>query len=220
MHCKGFAKKLVKIIKFKLLAKRLIELYIIFQALVYSSCRDAGVTDGRKTIEIDLDGAGPLKPFPARCKISPDRILTLIGHSSEHSTLIDGYQEHGSYEIIIKYTAGMEEIEALIERSRSCVQKLSYSCRLARLFNSPCEFVDTKIETICCNNLLICQPMQRISNLLDGGYLGRIKRWITGLDRNRDHENVLAAWNQIASIQKSGATAMPIVMIGKKMPAR
>lgn len=68
------------------------------------------------------------------------RIITTLGHSQEHTTTVDGFQEPGSFEQNILYNANMEQIEALLNRSETCWQRLSYSCRSSRLFNSPCKY--------------------------------------------------------------------------------
>jgi len=67
------------------------------------------------------------------------RVITTLSHSQEHTTTVDGFQEPGSFEQSIMYDANQLQIEALLNRSHSCWQRLSYSCRSSRLFNSPCE---------------------------------------------------------------------------------
>lgn len=98
-------------------------------------------TVGQKAnIKIDVDGSGPLDPFDVTCEFLTDgRVLTVLGHSSEHSTVVDSFQEPGSYDQTIEYNARMPQIEALLNRSRECSQRLIYSCRNARLFNSPSD---------------------------------------------------------------------------------
>lgn len=91
-------------------------------------------------IKVDVDGSGPLDPFEVTCEfLSDGRVLTVLGHSSEHSTVVDSFQEPGSYDQTIEYNARMPQIEALLNRSRECTQRLTYSCRSARLFNSPSD---------------------------------------------------------------------------------
>jgi hypothetical protein len=75
--------------------------------------------------------------------LSDNRVLTVLGHSSEHSTVVDSFQEPGSYDQTIEYNAKLPQIEALLNRSRECYQRLTYSCRSARLFNSPCKPLTT-----------------------------------------------------------------------------
>lgn len=94
----------------------------------------------RATINIDVDGSGPLKPFPVTCEFYSDgRIVTVLGHSQEHSTIVDGFQEPGSFEQNVIYEADLPQIEALLNRSQSCWQRLTYSCQSSRLFNTPSD---------------------------------------------------------------------------------
>ncbi len=89
--------------------------------------------------DIDLDGSGPLKPFHVRCEFFPDgRNITYVGHANEDATKVDGFEEKGSYRQVIHYLdASMEIMEAMINRSTSCVQKLGYDCKRSRLLNTP-----------------------------------------------------------------------------------
>ncbi|XP_063218125.1 neurexin-4 [Bacillus rossius redtenbacheri] len=92
----------------------------------------------RANIKIDVDGSGPLRPFPVTCEFYADgRIVTVISHSNEQMTPVDGFQEPGSFVQNIVYDADMEQMEALINRSMSCWQNLLYACRKSVLFNSP-----------------------------------------------------------------------------------
>ncbi|XP_055708283.1 neurexin-4 isoform X1 [Phlebotomus papatasi] len=94
----------------------------------------------RANINIDVDGSGPLKPFPVTCEFYADgRVITVLSHSQEHSTTVDGFQEPGSYRQDIIYEAELPEIMALLNRSHTCWQRLSYACRSSRLMNSPSD---------------------------------------------------------------------------------
>ncbi|KAL4092111.1 hypothetical protein QTP88_026673 [Uroleucon formosanum] len=94
-------------------------------------------------IKIDVDGSGPLKPFPVTCQYYADgRIVTTIRHQSESGSTVDGFQEPGSFKQEFNYDADLFQIEALINRSHSCWQPLSYSCKQSRLFNSPANGLD------------------------------------------------------------------------------
>merc|ERR1711899_254946 len=87
---------------------------------------------------IDIDGSGPLAPFPVRCEFFPDgRNITYVGHLNEEATKVDGFEEKGSFSQVIYYDATMEMMEALINRSVACVQKLGYDCKRSRLLNTP-----------------------------------------------------------------------------------
>jgi hypothetical protein len=66
------------------------------------------------------------------------RVLTVLDHKNEGTTPVDGFQEPGSFMQDIMYDADMDQIEALINRSSTCQQRLRYECKQSRLFNSPC----------------------------------------------------------------------------------
>lgn len=65
------------------------------------------------------------------------RIVTTVRHQNEGGSTVDGFQESGSYKQDFIYDANLFQIEALINRSHSCWQPLSYSCKQSRLFNTP-----------------------------------------------------------------------------------
>ncbi|XP_033339316.1 neurexin-4 isoform X1 [Megalopta genalis] len=92
----------------------------------------------RADIKIDVDGSGPLKPFPVVCEFYTDgRVRTIVRHNNERITPVDGFQEPGSFVQDIIYDADMDQIEALLNRSTSCRQRISYECVRSKLFNSP-----------------------------------------------------------------------------------
>ena len=89
---------------------------------------------------IDVDGSGPLAPFPVRCEFFPDgRNITFVGHQNEEATKVDGFDGRGSFRQPIFYDATMEMMEAMINRSKSCVQKLGYDCKRSRLLDTPVQ---------------------------------------------------------------------------------
>ncbi|XP_076231521.1 neurexin-4 isoform X1 [Calliopsis andreniformis] len=92
----------------------------------------------RADIKIDVDGSGPLKPFPVVCEFFTDgRVRTVVQHNNERVTPVDGFQEPGSFVQDIIYDADMDQIEALLNRSTNCRQRISYECVRSKLFNSP-----------------------------------------------------------------------------------
>ena len=87
---------------------------------------------------IDIDGSGPIRPVPVRCEFFPDgRNITYVDHDSLASIKVDGFEEKGGYEKVIQYYAPYEMMEAMINRSKTCVQKLGYNCKRSRLLNTP-----------------------------------------------------------------------------------
>lgn len=94
--------------------------------------------DQKAEIEIDVDGSGPLKPFPVLCEFYTDgRVATVLRHSNEQLTPVDGFEEPGSFIQDIQYDADMDQIEALLNRSHTCRQRIAYHCKSSRLMNSP-----------------------------------------------------------------------------------
>lgn len=94
----------------------------------------------RAEIKIDVDGSGPLAPFPVTCEFYADgRVATILHHSNEETTPVDGFQEPGSFLQDIQYEADDDQINALINRSSTCRQRIQYECKGARLFNTPVD---------------------------------------------------------------------------------
>lgn len=91
-------------------------------------------------VKIDVDGSGPLPPFPVTCEFFADgRVATVVHHTNQQTTPVDGFQEPGSFRQDIVYDADDDQMGALINRSTSCRQRIQYTCRSSRLFNSPSE---------------------------------------------------------------------------------
>lgn len=85
-------------------------------------------------VQIDVDGSGYLPPFRVTCEFLPDgRVETIVHHASEEPTPVDGFQEPGSFVQEINYDANLAQIEALLNRSSICRQRINYACRKSRL---------------------------------------------------------------------------------------
>ncbi|CAB4031605.1 Hypothetical predicted protein [Paramuricea clavata] len=54
--------------------------------------------------------------------------VTVIGHDSESTTLVNGYESPGSYRRKIKYDISMEQILAIVKQSKNCEQFIKYQC--------------------------------------------------------------------------------------------
>lgn len=64
-----------------------------------------------------MDGSGPLAPFPVTCQFGADgTVSTVLHHSNEATTPVDGFQEPGSFIQDIQYEADDDQIVALINR--------------------------------------------------------------------------------------------------------
>ena len=105
------------------------------------SCEDykkAEIGNQKADIKIDIDGSGPLKPFPVTCEYYADgRVMTILRHANEQSVTVKGFPEKGSFIQDIIYDADLDQIEALLNRSESCRQRINYACKHSKLFNSP-----------------------------------------------------------------------------------
>ena len=49
---------------------------------------------------------------------------------------VDGFEEKGSFKQMVHYYAPYQMMEALINRSVSCVQKLGYRCKRSKESNT------------------------------------------------------------------------------------
>ncbi|KRT79151.1 EGF domain-containing protein [Oryctes borbonicus] len=114
--------------------------HISLNALSCEAFKNIQATGPRAEVNIDIDGSGPLDPFPVTCEFYADgRIATVLHHNNQGKKSVDGFQNAGSYEQDIHYDANYEQIEALVNRSTTCRQSIQYDCKNSRLFNSPSE---------------------------------------------------------------------------------
>ncbi|XP_045134698.1 neurexin-4-like isoform X1 [Portunus trituberculatus] len=94
----------------------------------------------RAEIYVDVDGSGPLVPFPVSCEFYNDgQVHSYLSHKHEKLTTVDGFEKRGSYVQNIIYDAGMEQIEIFVNRSARCRQRIHFECLKAKLFNSPSQ---------------------------------------------------------------------------------
>ncbi|CAF1038539.1 unnamed protein product [Rotaria sp. Silwood1] len=152
---------------------------------------------------IDIDGSGPLAPFPIVCRYgSKSEILnvTEIGHYHElESYVSSGYQLPNTiYSQTINYRVPLLQLFSLIDRSYVCKQYIEYTCFNSRLLNYPNSpygwWVGRTNQTMdywggseigtgkcscgldmsCANPNLFCNcDSQFTTELKDGGYLTR-----------------------------------------------
>ncbi|CAL8121658.1 unnamed protein product [Orchesella dallaii] len=100
--------------------------------------RNVHGTSQKSEVIIDVDGSGPLKPFPVTCQYYHDgNTQTIIHHMNEDPTPVDGYEAPGSFRQVIQYDGDFPQIEAVINRSVECRQFIKYECKNSRLFNTP-----------------------------------------------------------------------------------
>ncbi|XP_052755482.1 neurexin-4 isoform X2 [Galleria mellonella] len=90
-------------------------------------------------ILIDVDGSGPLAAFPVTCQFYSDgRVVTAV-RPAVSGAAVDGHQEPGAFRQDVHYDASRAQLEALLNRSHACTQRLDYACRHSRLLNSPSD---------------------------------------------------------------------------------
>ena len=80
---------------------------------------------------IDPDGPGGLDPFSVLCDMSDKGGVgvTVIGHDSEASTLVDGCDARGCYSRDVKYNgASLAQLASLTNVSSHCEQLIKYEC--------------------------------------------------------------------------------------------
>ena len=78
-----------------------------------------------------------------------DRAETQVEHDSMDYTIVNGYDEPGSYVRQIKYIARRENFDELVRRAHSCRQEIEYRCRMSRLLAKP-PGVYLTLKLCCC----------------------------------------------------------------------
>ena len=127
---------------------RALEKNVTLYVYALSSCRDIKNrqllasksfpmdTSGFYFIDPDGGGTGE-EPFKVFCNMTMynDNGVTVISHDSENSTLVDGYEEGGSYSRIVTYTGvNPTQIVTLVDISRRCFQFIKFECFGVELF--------------------------------------------------------------------------------------
>ena len=90
-----------------------------------------------------IDPDGPLigkEPIQVYCEFNDDNVATKISHNSEDNIKVGHCEDPGCYSREITYEAPMEQIQSLIELSKSCSQEIRYDCFLAPLLDGGVNF--------------------------------------------------------------------------------
>ena len=98
---------------------------------------DSTVKQGNHAI--DPDGEGGLEPFTVYCDLTYKNGVgvTVISHDSENRTLVDGYEDAGSYSRHIHYRgASLSQLASLTTVSSHCEQFIKYECLSSVLFTN------------------------------------------------------------------------------------
>ena len=86
---------------------------------------------------IDPDGEGSVPPFNVTCDMTDKNGVgvTVISHDSENRTLVDGFEEAGSYSRDIIYTeVDILQLVSLTNVSTHCEQFIKYECINSLMF--------------------------------------------------------------------------------------
>ena len=81
---------------------------------------------------IDPDGEQGQAPFPVYCDMNDKGGVgvTAVGHDSEATTRVHGWEQKGSYRRDVNYVnASIAQIKGLIDHSQECQQFVKYKCK-------------------------------------------------------------------------------------------
>uniref|UniRef100_A0A8C0WP19 Contactin associated protein like 3 n=1 Tax=Castor canadensis TaxID=51338 RepID=A0A8C0WP19_CASCN len=79
----------------------------------------------------DLDGSGPLEPFPGFCNMT-DVPWTILQHNGSAFTRVKGVSQKNPYHVAFQYAASTEQLLATVAQSEYCQQELTLHCRGSR----------------------------------------------------------------------------------------
>ncbi|XP_073522704.1 contactin-associated protein-like 5 isoform X2 [Phyllobates terribilis] len=86
---------------------------------------------------IDSDGSGPLAPFRVYCNITEEKTWTIVQHNITEMTPVLRSFSGRAYFMSFNYSAGADQLEAMISNAEYCEQEVAYHCKHSRLLNSP-----------------------------------------------------------------------------------
>ena len=90
------------------------------------------------TYVIDPDGEGGVPPFNVTCDMTDKNGVgvTVISHDSEDRTLVDNFEDAGSYSREINYTeVDFQQLASLTSVSAHCEQFIKYECIGSKMFD-------------------------------------------------------------------------------------
>ncbi|CAG0886204.1 unnamed protein product [Darwinula stevensoni] len=117
--------------------KRIQYLEAIAQQIAPRTCQDLAEMGVNRTGTYLVDPDGALEgdpPIKVLCHMGTDPVTTVVLHDSmKADTEIDRCVDPGCYRRKIAYQASMKQMVALIDRSKSCDQRVKYDCFSAAL---------------------------------------------------------------------------------------
>ncbi|CAH3177443.1 unnamed protein product [Porites lobata] len=117
---------------------------------------------------IDPDGEGDLEPFSVYCDMTNKNGVgvTIIRHDSESRSIVDGYEDHGSYSRDINYAgASLSQLASFTNVSSHCEQFIKYECRRSLLLHRLANEFSYKAS--CEAAILSFKPRALIVSSLD-----------------------------------------------------
>ncbi|XP_059869526.1 contactin-associated protein-like 3 isoform X3 [Delphinus delphis] len=81
---------------------------------------------------IDSDGSGPLGPSLVYCNMT-DTAWTSVQHNGSHLVSVKSSNGESPHPVFFKYTASMDQLQAIIDYVDHCQQKLTFHCKKSRL---------------------------------------------------------------------------------------
>uniref|UniRef100_A0A7N5KBG2 Contactin-associated protein-like 3 n=1 Tax=Ailuropoda melanoleuca TaxID=9646 RepID=A0A7N5KBG2_AILME len=81
---------------------------------------------------IDSDGSGPLGPALVYCNMT-DTTWTSVQHNGSHLARVKSSNGESPHPVFFKYTASMDQLQAIIDRADHCQQELAFHCKKSRL---------------------------------------------------------------------------------------
>uniref|UniRef100_A0A452RU68 Uncharacterized protein n=1 Tax=Ursus americanus TaxID=9643 RepID=A0A452RU68_URSAM len=82
---------------------------------------------------IDSDGSGPLGPALVYCNMTEDTTWTSVQHNGSHLARVKSSNGESPHPVFFKYTASMDQLQAIIDRADHCQQELAFHCKKSRL---------------------------------------------------------------------------------------
>ncbi|XP_030891533.1 contactin-associated protein-like 3, partial [Leptonychotes weddellii] len=82
---------------------------------------------------IDSDGSGPLGPALVYCNMTEDTTWTSVQHNGSHLARVKSSNGESPHPVFLKYTASMDQLQAIIDRADHCQQELAFHCKKSRL---------------------------------------------------------------------------------------
>ncbi|XP_034885065.1 contactin-associated protein-like 3 isoform X3 [Mirounga leonina] len=82
---------------------------------------------------IDSDGSGPLGPALVYCNMTEDTTWTSVQHNGSHLARVKSLNGESPHPMFLKYTASMDQLQAIIDHADHCQQELAFHCKKSRL---------------------------------------------------------------------------------------